>query len=190
MTTFTTIPMATASDAQLLQFAEMIGADIDSADGRTAFISKIHMIAPGIDAIRLPEVASAPQGGSAPEAPMDFGDDPKATALGAVRMHTSFPDPRVILQIDNEERDGQTYSQDVNVGVNGKVFQLKRGTPLDVPARVWIALNNARRNVITHDSEGNVQESSALSYPFTVIEPASQADLREWHEQTKEIEMA
>lgn len=95
-------------------------------------------------------------------------------------------DPKVRLTLHAEERDGVVNNRHKEVGVNGVVWLLKRGVSLDVPYRVYLALNDAERDNISHDAEGNVIRQRVKNTPFNVERMPSQAEIDAWHERTRD----
>lgn len=90
-------------------------------------------------------------------------------------------DPKVKVTLHAEERDGVVNNRHKEVGVNGVVWLLKRGESITIPYRVFEALKNAERHVITHDSEGNVREQVVKSTPYNVDQMPSEAEIAAWH---------
>lgn len=37
-------------------------------------------------------------------------------------------------------KDNERYKDDVTIGVNGRVWRIKRGVPVDIPMYVWLVL--------------------------------------------------
>jgi hypothetical protein len=93
-------------------------------------------------------------------------------------------DPKVTLTLHAEERDGVVVNRHKEVGVNGVVWLLKRGESITIPYRVYEALDNAERHVITHTSEGEVREQRVKNSPFNVEKMPSAAELADWHAKT------
>jgi len=93
-------------------------------------------------------------------------------------------DPRVRIVLHNEEKDGVIVSRHKEVGVNGVVWLLKRGEPIDIPYRVYHALNNANRDVITHNGEGEVMTQSVKNTPFNVEMMPPADEIKAWEART------
>lgn len=97
-------------------------------------------------------------------------------------------DPRYIINIPIIETEDESGTMDVEVGVNGRAWQIKRGVDASVPARVVEALRNAKGQAIRHvpDTHGNVDVvvNDFQRHGFNVIESPSKAELDEWHRQT------
>ena len=93
-------------------------------------------------------------------------------------------DPKVRIVLHNEEKDGVIVSRHKEVGVNGVVWLLKRGEPIDIPYRVYHALNNANRDVITHNGEGEVMTQSVKNTPFNVEMMPPADEIKAWEART------
>lgn len=121
------------------------------------------------------------QAGSPPPAPAD-------TSRGMVGT-TGREDPRVTLVIHAEERDGVVNNRHREVGVNGVVWLLKRGEPIEVPYRVYAALNDAVREVITHDRDGNQRSQMVHNTPFSVEKMPSDEEVAAWSARVGHLEL-
>lgn len=99
-------------------------------------------------------------------------------------------DPKVRIVLHNEEKDGVIVSRHKEVGVNGVVWLLKRGEPIDIPYRVYLALNNANRDVITHNGEGEVMTQSVKNTPFNIEAMPSRDEIAAWEARTASQFMA
>jgi hypothetical protein len=197
---FKLIQIAEASDNQLRDFVAMMGAEAGQNEARPNLEAKIQQLSPGLTAIRLPDTGAPfdfeDQGG-APVRPEGYVDRNVETVAPGLSIRTEAGpriDPRVLIQINNDENNGEVNKEDVPVGVNGVVWQLKRGMPLDVPYRVLLVLMDAKRQIITHstaqDNEGEVVTSIAYAYPFVVIKPADPEEVRAWHAAVDHVELA
>jgi len=93
-------------------------------------------------------------------------------------------DPKVTLTLHAEERDGVVVNRHKEVGVNGIVWLLKRGESITIPYRVYEALKNAERHVITHTSDGEQREQIVLNTPFNIESMPSEKEIADWHAKT------
>lgn len=93
-------------------------------------------------------------------------------------------DPKVTLTLHAEERDGVVVNRHKEVGVNGVVWLLKRGESVTIPYRVYIALKNAERHIITHTNEGEQREQVVLNTPFNIEKMPSDKEIADWHAKT------
>lgn len=110
------------------------------------------------------------------------------TEVGKTEGGLGRNDPKVQIMIHSEERDGVVTSHHKEVGVNGQVWLLKRGVSLTVPYRVYEVLNNAERDAITHDGQGEVVSQKMKSTPFNVERMPPQAEIDAWRERvSKEL---
>jgi hypothetical protein len=96
-------------------------------------------------------------------------------------------DPKVTLTLHAEERDGVVVNRHKEVGVNGVVWLLKRGEPITIPYRVYVALANAERHIITHTAEGEVREQVVLNTPFNVERMPPPEEIAAWHRKTDQL---
>lgn len=189
-----TVTFAEATDPEIINFAQILGLDIEPGSDRNIVIASIQTVFPG-DAFNVPDApAPVDMAGSAPPRPEGYTPAAGGGVLRAedhpANAGATYADPRAVIIIDNAERDGVISKVDVAVGVNGVVWQLKRGVKLDVPFRVVEALNNAVRNSITHNDEGEVVESETLAYNYRPLEMPSRDQIAEWHERVDAAQMA
>lgn len=154
---FLGIPVADVEDADVL--AKVRAAN----EGDTIFVATV------------PEVVE-PQTGSEPE-DVEGRSNALVGSLGR-------DDPKVTLTLHAEERDGVVINRHKEVGVNGVVWLLKRGESITIPYRVFEALNNAERHVITHTSEGEHREQVVKNTPFNIESMPSAAEIADWHKRT------
>lgn len=96
-------------------------------------------------------------------------------------------DPKVTLTLHAEERDGVVINRHKEVGVNGVVWLLKRGEPITIPYRVYLALKNAERHIITHTPEGEQREQIVLNTPFNVEKMPLPEEIAAWHKKTDDM---
>jgi hypothetical protein len=115
--------------AYAIQFLGMDDASISMASDEDV-ISRIITANGGSESIFVQIAVEAPQqAGTPPENP----DAPHSAGLQGSLGHE---DPQVGLRIPNEQRNGQTYSRDVAVGVNGRCWLIQRSKDVTVPYRV------------------------------------------------------
>lgn len=94
-------------------------------------------------------------------------------------------DPRAIIHIMKiEGNEGETINDDVGVGVDGRIWQLKRGVDLNVPWRVVEALSLTEQTIIRHNDKGDVIERTSRRIPYTIISQPSPEEIEEWHRKT------
>jgi len=99
----------------------------------------------------------------------DVTDDTLRKKISEQLGDTSAPAPAEPEQAKKYEIVIQTDSRDkqpVQVGVNGKMFVIKRGEKVVVPASVVEVLNNAVR--YEYDPS-DMARTEVLSYPFQII---------------------
>lgn len=94
-------------------------------------------------------------------------------------------DPRWLIEIPIVESDDGTGSRDVEVGVNGRAWQMKRGVALSVPHRVVLALDLAVADVVRDNMEtGERTVHQAKRFPYQVHERPTAEEIAKWHELT------
>lgn len=189
------IHISTASDEQVRRFAQMVGVDLLPTDGPDTVISKLRMVWNSENISVADDPADPPgaltgQARTAPEdrRPGESSEFSQRVQAGKLVSSDSSRDPRVILTVQKMRVGNEVSNSDVPVGVNGVAFQIKTGVPVDVPYRVYEALNNAVREEITHDDQGEVVSANVHAYPFNVTEMPSKAEIAAWREQADKAE--
>jgi hypothetical protein len=159
--TFLGIPVEDAEDAEILAKVRA------SIEGTTIFVANAE--------------EAADQTGSPPPAPE--GESRGGGLVGSLGRD----DPKVTLTLHAEERDGVVINRHKEVGVNGVVWLLKRGESITIPYRVFEALSNAERHIITHTSEGEVREQKVKNTGYNVERMPTREELDAWHRKTDEM---
>lgn len=127
------------------------------------------------------------------DAQMQSTERPAAVSrpASAALQHASL-DPKVKLKVP--KTDDKRRPKDVTVGVNGDIYRIQRGPWVEVPYRVFLALDNAieraavpdpeRINPIT--GEPIMVWEEVHSYPFEVDRTCfpSEAEIAAWEEAT------
>lgn len=169
-----------ATPAELRAFAgDFLGVPVEGLADR-AVLAKIRAAHEG-DMIFVTETPSEQtQVGSPPPAVEDKASDVANTGRTAGGLGRS--DPKVTLTLHAEERDGVVYSRHKEVGVNGKVWLLKRGTSITIPYRVFEALNNAERSAVTHGPDGEVRRQVVKNTPFNIEHMPPAEEIEAWRE--------
>ena len=191
-----TIPIADATPEQVRRFTLMVGVDLTETDSPETVLAKLRKVWPN-DTVSVADEDTGPgvlTTGVLREAPSDLEpgeSSPFSKMAGAERMllTSAKDDPRVVLNIQKVRVGNDVSNADVNVGVNGTIYQMKTGVSLDVPYRVWEALNNARREEITHDDQGEVVSAWVHAYPFNVEESPAKSAVAEWRAKTDHLVM-
>lgn len=190
------IPIAEATPAQMRDFAtKFLNLDLPADASDDTVRSAVAAAQPGA-AIIFGFPANAPteeeeqrEAARLASAP----DDVVAAASDGDRQVGTLGrnDPRYTIHIPVIETEDESGAMDVEVGVNGRAWQIKRGVDVSVPARVVEALKNARGLSIRHvpDMHGNVDVTTTpfQRHGFNVLESPSKAELDEWHRQTDDI---
>ncbi len=197
MPKFSQKPLVDATDAELRTFAtEFLGLEVEPDSSSTAIASLI-LTAQGWagDGTEMIFVVEAPEAQSQAGAPPPFV--PGATApvpaapQGAMHGSLGHEDPKVTIRISNENRNGEVYSRDVAVGVNGRCCQLRRNVDVTIPYRVYLALRGAVEDSVTHDARtGEEMHTDVDRVPFTVIRLPSDEEVAAWHTKIDAVELA
>lgn len=177
MRKFETVTIDDATPEQRRYFAQsFLGVPIDEDASDDEVLAKIRAAHEG-DTIFVPAETGDPvadQTGSPPPDTEKVG--------GGLVGSLGRDDPKVTLTLHAEERDGQVVNRHKEVGVNGVVWLLKRGETITIPYRVFLALDNAERHVITHTSEGEVREQRVKNTPFNIERMPPAEEIKAWHE--------
>lgn len=119
--------------------------------------------------------------------------DPATPPSGGMAGSLGHDDPKVELIIHAENRNGETYNRDVEVGVNGRVWQIKRGVKATVPYRVYLAILDAVQTNYTHENVGNDVIEVASDAPRVTVQPSvlpSKQEIADWHARIDNHELA
>lgn len=127
-----------------------------------------------------------------PEAtpPQTGAEPPKVEgATQAMRLvgGSAKDDPKVRLTLHAEEKDGLVVSRPKEVSVNGVAYQLARGESIEIPYRVFLALNIALKDAVTMDKDGNVNIQQVHNTPFSLEKFPSDAEIADWHRRTDHL---
>lgn len=191
-------PLAEATAAQLREHAERMGLETKSGHNSKQLIALIKRANPDVTEIPTGEAVTPP----APDAPVL---DPAASAAappvvppptlmaveaGGNKMMPHYSrDPKVELVV--QKTNESTRSKDVTVAVNGDVFRLQRGQNVEVPYRVYLALQDAveKQSVETGEERNGVpvrEWQEVQSYPFIARSMPSDEEIAAWHRATDE----
>lgn len=147
------VPLMSASATQLADFAvKNLGLEITPKMSADAIRAKIATTGYAKDFIDIdePEPASAPS--SAAAAPVE---------------------KRKTVRIIIPHQEGPGGKEHVPVGVNGRVYRIMRGTPVDVPAEVVEVLEHAQKIVYERGTSGEpINPRLVPEYPFSVLAAA------------------
>ena len=100
-------------------------------------------------------------------------------------------DPRVIINSPVGSGDDVLSRSDVAVGVNGVVWQIKRGVDVDVPLRVVEALGLTEQDIVRHNFEDDsVIVTKAMRFPinFPKGKPSDEV-MKAWHDRVDDLVM-
>lgn len=179
---FETKNMDEATPSEIRAFATtFLGIPVEDDEEDASVLAKVRAATEGstIFVSNEPEMVE-PQTGSQPP---DVEGKSGAAMVGSLGRN----DPKVTLTLHAEERDGVIVSRHKEVGVNGVVWLLKRGESITIPYRVFLALKNAERHVITHTADGEVREQVVKSCPYNIESMPSQKEIAAWHKATDSV---
>ena len=179
MKQFETVNIDEATPEQVRNYAaSFLGIPVDDVtDGEV--LAKVRASIEGSTIFVATETDEADQTGAEPAKSAE-----ETTVGGGLVGTLGREDPKVTLTLHAEERDGVVVNRHKEVGVNGVVWLLKRGEPITIPYRVYIALRNAERHIITHTPEGEVREQVVLNTPFNVERMPPPEQIEAWHRKT------
>lgn len=168
----------------------ILGLDIKSGTNSNGLRAKIATVAPHTTEI---EQIGSNEPGAVTEVAVPA---PAAIATGKPKYSAGSPtsDPKVKLII--RKTDDPTRDKNVTVSVNGAVWRMMRGQPIDVPYRVYCALNDAvEKRAILMEEEGSFglpkyEYQEVNSYPFEVLSMPSDEEIAAWQLATCEHSLA
>lgn len=149
---------------------------------------------PVVQYVEVPAAAPPPPAPAVAEANLPEGETlarPAAISrpASAALMHPSR-DPKVLLMIP--KTDDKRRAKDVTVGVNGDIFRMQRGTKIEVPYRVYLALEDAKEKApVDHPTDINPLTGEPIkvweevhSYPFQIHRMPSDEEIARWEAET------
>lgn len=182
------INISEASPQQLHDFAvSFLGIDVENMSADT-MLSTIMAANGGSETIFTLDEA----GPTAQDEAAEAGVSPTPARGGGMQGSLGHEDPKVKCIINAENRNGETYDRDVEIGVNGRAWQLKRGVPLTIPYRVYLAALSAVQTNYSHTVVGNETvetASNAPRVPIQVLELPTKEEIDAWHEATDHLEL-
>lgn len=201
-----TIHIDQASAAQLRFYAEtVLGLEIPKLANAGQVRAKIEAAAPGTIAISVegdapesPAQAAAVERSAVARAhmpkPQEKIEDVRSRVhgLSAKQAAAHHHDPKIgiYMQVGNE-KGGE---RDVPVNVNGVQFLIRRGEWVEVPYRVFEALQVAVQTMFepVPDEQGRTVATprDVFSYNFSTRNAPSEAEIAEWRARTEGVELA
>lgn len=176
MSSFTPIPLDEAKPEQLRDFAlKFLNLDLERNATDAEVRSAIEMAQPGVNTIFV-EQDTAPD--------IERIEPPEGDAVDRLSGSFGRNDPRAVIRILEVETEDGTGGHDVPVGVNGRVWQLKRGVDLPVPWRVVEALGLTIQDIVRHSEDGEVIVRQSARVPITVVQRPSEEAIAAWHAET------
>ena len=203
------IPINEASASQLRYHAETIlGLEpISRSANRGQIIAKIEAASPGTTTVSVEDEApESPAQAQAEKSALEQAlevaaardakvDDNKAKYAGmsAKQAAAHHNDPIIEIQIPSTSEMGG--KREVPVAVGGVQFTIQRDKWVPVPYRVFEALKNAVETVYEpgpKDEDGRQVPvgRDVPSYPFSYRNGPSEAEIAEWVERTRDVELA
>ena len=179
-------PIAEAEPYELRAYAtNFLNLDLTGRETDAEILAAIQRAQPGIALIFVQEVEQLddePATGT-----FDVIADAPASQVNTDRIAGSLGrgDPRVeiFIPMSGEDNIGRA---DVGVGVNGVIWQLKRGQNIEVPWRVVEALGLTEQDIIRHDMDKDeVIITKAMRFPIQFPKGMPHPDIiKEWRERT------
>lgn len=171
--------LADAEPHEIRAFAtNFLNLDMTGSENDAEVLAMVERAQPGISLIFVEEKEEA-------EGPLTGTYDIIQQDDGRLTGSLGRGDPRVVINIPfgSEDTIGRA---DVGVGVNGVVWQLRRGQNIKVPWRVVEALGLTEQDVIRHDMEKDeVIITKAMRFPIQFPEGMpSRETIAEWRERT------
>lgn len=163
---------------------DFLNLDVDEANDDQDIISAIRIAQPNSEMIFVQTADPAAQQHAAEAQATDAPQPAGGGSMGSL----GGKDPRIIINIPVQETSDETGADDVPVGVNGRIWQLKRGYDLDVPLRVAEALGITDQDLIRHNDEGDVLVIRSKRIPFSVIKAPSMEEVEAWHNAVDHVE--
>ena len=199
------VPIADAKFPELKKYAEeMLGIDVPVATSRPKLLALIEATAPGTSEVPVDREEAAPPpvaavaaavAAAVPAIAADEGAKPINPAAAEVSLGDGMiglshhQDPRVELIIPATKDAGGT--RDVQVGVNGVAFLIQRGKRVEVPYRVYEALDHAVETAYELVQERPTDKPDlvphdAHSYSFSVTRLPPPEEVAAWRERVKD----
>lgn len=175
----TTVPLAEADFATLRQYALAIGIEVKHGFNSAQLRARIEHAEPGVTDIPL-TIGDAPpspaaEASAAPDNVTSIADAVTAAPATAPRYSVNNPsaDPKVAIRV--HKTSDPTREKEVTIIVLGHVTRIRRGEKVEVPYRVFKALDTAiEKRAVPSDrvnSFGTVEYDyeEVHSYPFDVL---------------------
>jgi hypothetical protein len=178
MRQFETVSITDATPDQLRNYAtSFLGIPVEGDDD-AAVLAKVRAATDGDTIFVRTAPEETDQTGSPP--PQVEEDKTGGGIVGSLGRK----DPKVKIVLHAEERDGVVINRHKEVGVNGVVWLLKRGEPITIPYRVFLALDAAERHVITMTPEGETRTQVVKNTPYNIVQMPAPDEIEKWHRET------
>ena len=179
-----TIPLSEATFEQLKDAAERMGLEVKHGNNAAQIRYKLEAAVPGLEEITVDDDDDLRAARTSP------GTDISANApnINDLGHHA---DPRVTIRIPSTKEPGG--DRDVPVGVNGTIFLIRRDEKVEVPYRVYEALNHAVETKYEFKQTGlesAMHEREAHAYEFSVLREPPEEEVRAWRARTDVLEVA
>jgi len=155
MTQIKTVQVSDATDAQLLEYAQQNLENVHPNTGREKLLAKVAQAAPN-GSITVSDEAQEATDTHSTIVP-ETGRDKNGELLVQVQLNAPGDDES---------------PQPALVGVNGKMWRIQYGKPVEVPFSVYEALNNAMVTSVTQNKAAEMIKNTRHTYPFNLLSPA------------------
>lgn len=184
----TSIPIATASEAQLREFAEVQQYDIAHVrhGDVPGLLAVIQTAWQGDTILAVIEDGAAASPAFAQEAPVSL------VATHSLTGGTGANDPKVILKVGQTTYPGG--SQPVPLGHNGTTVVLQRNILTEVPYRYYLVLQDAIRGDMSQEQRddgkvGAMIQTEYTNYPLQHVTMPSAEEIAAWHARVDNVSM-
>lgn len=182
---FETKTIDEATPAELRQYAsQFLGIPVDEDTTDAQVLAKVRAANEGSTIFVSASEDEPDQTGPIPPGGHYVPEQSTATSVLSAKG-----DPKVRLTLHAEERDGVVNNRHKEVGVNGTVWLLKRGEPIEIPYRVFLALELAEREVITHSGDGEVRSQKVKNTPYNIERMPPAEEIAAWHKAVDHLEL-
>lgn len=184
------IKIGDATNAQLYEAGVLMGLEVKPGMNNSQIRARIDSAQPGITEIEVTETQS--HSGSQQQ---DDGTDIADVGVQGRMVGSSYrDDPKVRIMIPSVESEGG--DREVDVGVNGVAFRIQRNEPVDVPYRVFEALNNSEQTDFyqrpnpLNPMQPILVANKRHGYPFQVLSMPSAHEIAAFEERTRDVQGA
>lgn len=186
-------PIEQSTDDQVRAYAEMTGVEIEPTDTIDDIRVNVLLSLGGSEEILVMQTPAPVDMTGTPPPFVEGAREVAQVVPGAMQGSLGHDDPKVKIRIANEERNGKIYDRDVEVGVNGRCWQLRRNADIDIPYRVFMAMQMAVTDSVTIDDTPGAGfpeiHTAVQRFNYQIIDMPSRAEIAEWRERTDAVEL-